>query len=84
MVAAARWGETLGVTPAGTSARIRSVLSAYQLMTDPPAALDAQQLAETMALDKKAEGSTVRTVLLTEIGQCTGVPLTPDQLKAML
>ena len=84
MVAAARWGETLGVTPAGTSARIRSALSAYQLMTDPPAALDAQQLAETMALDKKAEGSTIRTVMLTELGACRAVPLTADQLKALL
>ena len=53
-------------------------------MTEVPAGLSAQALAATMALDKKAEGSTVRTVLLTEIGQCTGVPLTPDQLKAML
>ena len=84
MVAAARWGETLGITPAGTSARIRSVLSAYHLMTDPPAALDAQQLAETMALDKKAEGSTIRTVMLTELGACRAVPLTADQLKALL
>ena len=84
MVAAARWGETLGVTPKGTAERIRAVLEGYELMTEVPAGLSAQALAATMALDKKAEGSTVRTVLLTEIGQCTGVPLTPDQLKAML
>ena len=84
MVAAARWGETLGITPAGTAERIRAVLEGYELMTEVPAGLSAQALAATMALDKKAEGSTVRTVLLTEIGQCTGVPLTPDQLKAML
>ena len=84
MVAAARWGETLGVTPKGTAERIRAVLEGYELMTEVPAGLSAQALAATMALDKKAEGSTVRTVLLTEIGKCTGVPLTPDQLKAML
>ena len=84
MVAAARWGETLGITPAGTAERIRAVLEGYELMTEVPAGLSAGTLAATMALDKKAEGSTVRTVLLTEIGKCTGVPLTPDQLKAML
>lgn len=84
MVAAARWGETLGITPKGTAERIRAVLEGYELMTEVPAGLSAGTLAATMALDKKAEGSTVRTVLLTEIGKCTGVPLTPDQLKAML
>ncbi|MGN0776254.1 MAG: 3-dehydroquinate synthase, partial [Candidatus Ventricola sp.] len=84
MVAAARWGEALGVTPAGTAARIKAVLTGYELMTEYPAALSAETLAATMALDKKAEGSTVRAVILTDIGACTGVPLTPDQLKALL
>ena len=37
-----------------------------------------------MALDKKAEGAVVRTVMLMEIGACTAVPLTPDQLRALL
>lgn len=84
MVAAARWGETLGVTPAGTAARIKAVLAGYGLMTERPVWLDAEALAATMALDKKAEGNTVRAVLLTEIGRCTGVPLTPAQLRALL
>ncbi len=84
MVAAARWGESLGVTPAGTAARIRAVLRAYDLMTDVPEGLSAVDLAAKMALDKKAEGQTVRTVLLTQIGACTGVPLTSAQLQALL
>lgn len=84
MVAAARWGEALGVTPAGTAQRIKNVLTGYNLMTERPEGLDAGTLAATMALDKKAEGSTVRAVLLTKIGACTGVPLTPEQLKALL
>lgn len=84
MVAAARWGETLGITPAGTADRIKAVLTGYGLRTECPAGLDAGTLAATMALDKKAEGQTVRTVLLKEIGQCTGVPLTPQQLRALL
>lgn len=84
MAAAARWGEALGVTPAGTEARIRAVLSAYDLLTDPPEGLDADTLARSMALDKKAEGKTVRAVILTEIGACTGVPLSADQLRTFL
>ena len=84
MVAAARWGEALGVTPAGCAERIRRLLTAYDLMTERPEGLSPYELAATMALDKKAVGSTVRTVMLTGIGACTAVPLTPDQLRALL
>ncbi|MGN0995486.1 MAG: 3-dehydroquinate synthase [Candidatus Ventricola sp.] len=84
MVAAARWGETLGVTPQGASARIRAVLEAYELMTDPPAGLDAERLARSMALDKKSEGSVVRTVLLTQLGACRTEPLSIAQLRKLL
>ena len=84
MVAAARWGESLGVTPAGCAARIKRVLDAYGLMTERPEGLSPDALAATMVLDKKAVGSTVRTVMLTGIGACTAVPLTGEQLRALL
>lgn len=84
MAAAARWGEALGVTPAGTSERIRAVLAAYGLMTDCPDGLSKEALASAMALDKKAEGSRVRTVLLERIGKATAMPLTAQELKALL
>ncbi|MED9821396.1 MAG: 3-dehydroquinate synthase [Christensenellales bacterium] len=84
MLAAARWGEALHITPAGTADRLCAVLKGYGLMTDIPDGLTADALAGAMALDKKAEGQTVRAVLLTRMGECTGVPLTPDQLKALL
>ena len=84
MVAAARWGESLGVTPAGCAARIKRVLDAFDLMAERPEGLSPDALAATMALDKKAVGSTVRTVMLTDIGACTAVPLTSDQLRALL
>ena len=84
MVAAAGWGEALGVTPRGTQGRIRALLTAYGMMTDIPQGLTAQALADSMALDKKADGAKVNTVILTAIGACTGVPLTPDQLRALL
>jgi len=84
MVAAARWGERLQITPAGTAERIRALLKAYGLMTEPPQGLSKETLAASMALDKKAEGSAVRTVLLTQIGACRGVPLTGAQLRDLL
>ena len=84
MVAAAKWGETLGVTPEGTSARIERVLKAYDLPTERDASLTRAQLAATMALDKKAEGDGVRCVILTEIGACTGVVIESGKLAEML
>lgn len=84
MCAACRWGEKLGVTPDGTADRVKRVLKGYDLLTEYPASLCADTLADAMALDKKAEGSRVRTVLLTQIGACTGVPLTAGELKALL
>ncbi len=84
MVAAARWGEALGVTPAGTAERIRRLLLAYDLPTDVPQGLSPAALAETMALDKKAEGASVRTILLDQIGACRAVPLTAAQLASLL
>ena len=84
MVVAARWGELLGMTPEGTAQRIRALLAAYDLPTDIPEGLTHETLAGVMALDKKASGKTVRAVILTTIGSCTGVPLTSEQLGAML
>ncbi len=84
MVASARWGERLGVTPAGTAERIVRVLEAYDLPTSMPEGLDARTLASAMALDKKAAGSIVRTVLLTRIGACTVAPMTVEQLMELL
>ena len=81
---AAKWGETLGMTPAGTGARIERVLKAYDLPTERDASLTRERLAATMALDKKAEGSGVRCVILTEIGACTGVVIDGKQLEALL
>ena len=80
MVAAARWGERLGVTPAGTADRIEQLLIAYDLPHALPADLSPERLAATMALDKKAAGKTVRTVLLTELGACDVFPMTAQQL----
>ncbi|MBE5798650.1 MAG: 3-dehydroquinate synthase [Clostridiales bacterium] len=84
MAAACRWGEALGVTPAGTAERVTNVLKAYDLMTGYPAGISSDTLAAQMALDKKAEGSKVRTILLTRIGTCKAMPLTPQALKALL
>ena len=84
MVAAAGWGEALGVTPAGTGARIERVLKAYGLPTERDERLTRAHLAAVMALDKKAEGDGVRCVIMTEIGACTGVVIESGKMAEML
>ena len=37
-----------------------------------------------MSKDKKAAGKQIRVILLDRIGACHAVPLTPDELTALL
>ncbi len=85
MVAAARWGETLVVTPRGVPERIEAMLVRYGLpVTVAEEKVSAAVLLRAMALDKKAAGSTVRIVLLEEIGRATVRAVERDELAALL
>ena len=84
MAAAARWGETLGITPAGTRERIVKLLRAYSLPYLLPSELTEEDLAQAMSRDKKAEGAVINTVLLPEIGSFCTRPLPPQYLAEML
>ena len=84
MVSAAFWGERLGVTPPGTRTRILSLLKALSLPHAIPEGLSAEDLAGRMSKDKKAAGKQIRVILLDRIGACHAVPLTPDELTALL
>ena len=67
MLIASRIGEELHITEAGTSERIRAILKAYNLPTE--IAVSEDEL-ESVALDKKASGSSVSVILLDAIGKC--------------
>jgi 3-dehydroquinate synthase len=87
MIAAARWGERIGLTPTGTAARIRSLLSRYGLQTDAPIsqALTAPALCRSMMSDKKAESAeSVRLVLLEDIGRAVVRSVPAKQLAKLI
>jgi len=67
MVAAARLGESLGVSEVGTAERIETLLSRAGLPTAFPA-LPAARLLETLTHDKKAVAGIPRFVLARRIG----------------
>lgn len=82
MVAAARWGEGLGVTEAGTADRIEGLLARYGLPTR--YAGQSEAVLQAMKLDKKASGSGVTVVLLERIGACVLRPVPGPELTGLV
>ncbi len=82
MVLAARAGECLGVTPAGTADRLRRLCGAFGLPVSCP--YTASQLQPLMALDKKAVGSEIRLVLLRKIGSAFVKSLEPAAFDRLM
>lgn len=65
MVLAARLGEHLALTPSGTEQAVAEILKQYGLPTS--VTLDGDWI-NTMKLDKKMQGDTIRFVFLHEVG----------------
>ncbi len=82
MVSAARLGERLGYTEAGTAARIETVLRAYRLPVSADVSRDA--FAEILSRDKKSLGNEIRFVFLKRIGEAQTVPLAKEALLQLL
>jgi 3-dehydroquinate synthase len=79
MLFAARKSEQLGLSPAGTAERIRSLVTRFGLPSELPnhprkAYLDA------LRVDKKMANSKIRYVVLRGIGRAETVPLTPREV----
>lgn len=83
MVEAARWGERLGVTPAGTASRIRRLLEALDLPIAASAA-ELRPVTEAMLVDKKGVGGYIDLVLLTDIGKACLHRMPKDELYALM
>ena len=66
MVAAARLGAALGITPEGTDAEIAAVLKKYNLPTAIPA--KKEDYSETLCKDKKSAGKAISLVVLDRMG----------------
>ena len=67
MVRAAKLGETLGSTPAGTADRIAALLTPLGLPVDIPCT--HAEYAAAIGLDKKGAGADISVILLEEMGR---------------
>lgn len=74
MVIAARLGETMGVTEAGTADALREALDAFALPTRLPDDTAPADLAAAAASDKKARAGTLHFSLLRRIGVAAQTP----------
>lgn len=82
MVAAAKLGTKLGVTPAGTDEIIAQVLRQFGL----PTAIDAtrEDYADTLTKDKKSDGEMISFIALERIGKAVPVKLPKARLLELL
>jgi 3-dehydroquinate synthase len=74
MVIAARLGESMGVTEAGTTDALREALDGFALPTRPPDDVAPADLAAAAVSDKKARAGTIRFSLLRRIGVAAQTP----------
>lgn len=82
MVAASALGERLGITAAGTTDRIRRVLSSYQLPVE--ILWPVEDLLQAIQSDKKRLAGKIYFVLLRQVGEAVLNPMDPGELARLL
>ncbi len=70
MVAEAKLGEILGLSPAGTMARVAGGLQSQGLPVRHPATQQWEEMVRAMRRDKKTESQQLAFSLLTSVGAC--------------
>ncbi len=71
MVLAARLSESRGLCPAGVEERLKSLLLRFHLPVDLPGDLSANEMIGAMKIDKKSVSTSMRFILLRDIGDAT-------------
>ncbi len=82
MVRAAALGQTLGVTPAGTSQRIAALLERFGLPTS--LSCTHEQYAAAVGLDKKGTGGDISLILLESMGRAVPRKMSKAEVLALL
>lgn len=82
MVAAARAGESMGLTDAETAARLETLLVRFGLPTESP--YPPADLLPLLQADKKADGDVLRFILLRRLGEAFVWETKPAEAEAVL
>ncbi|MBQ9756947.1 MAG: 3-dehydroquinate synthase [Clostridia bacterium] len=78
MVMAVQYGEHAGITPLGTSSRIKALVESFGLPSD--AKIDKSSLLDAVKVDKKGEGNLVTLVLPEKIGKAVLKPTEKEKV----
>lgn len=78
MIIEAIIGERIGMTPQGTSERVKATISDWGLPTEMPAQLNDAALVEKMRRDKKSQSGELTFSLLESVGKCRLVKIVPE------
>ena len=82
MVAAARLGTMLGITPEGTEQKITAILRQFGLPT--AIAAKPEDFSQTLSKDKKSDGDRISFVVLRELGRAETVALEKKKLLNLI
>ena len=82
MVAAARLGTMLGITPEGTEQEIAGILRQFGLPT--AIAVKPEDFSQTLSNDKKSDGDRISFVVLRELGRAETVALEKTKLLNLI
>lgn len=83
MVAAAKWGEALGISPAGTANTLQALLTKLDLPTEIPQGL-LEAIIQRVSGDKKAEGGDINVILLKSIGEAKVERMSKQSFTALI
>lgn len=82
MVAAARLGIRMGITPAGTEDRLSALLRQFDLPVS--IAASYEDYSNTLVKDKKSQGSSINLVVLPQLGEAGTVQLPQARLLELV
>ena len=82
MVAAARLGTMMGITPEGTEQKIAAILRQFGLPT--AIAAKPEDFSQTLSKDKKSDGDRISFVVLRELGRAETVALEKTKLLNLI
>lgn len=82
MLQAVSYGISRGITPADALAPLKDLCQACGLPVETD--IPMQDVVEHMTLDKKADGSRIRLILLNQLGEACVETVTKDQLEPLV
>ena len=84
MIVATSYGETIGITPKGTSASLKELLMKLELPTKIPDDIDKSLILDAIFRDKKVADNKVNMIFIEEIGKAMIRPMSKKEIESIV